>query len=160
MLLPVLNLEGLTKQIEWAEASERFHTSGGTIEDLSQFQGWGLWDQDSWSAVTACGTAYCQAGQAAVQAGWVMVRGAYTIHDCEKDGVVRPIEQVGREHLGLSNVEADDYFASAREIRDLKALVNAFAFRRGLEPPYDLDVYPVDKDIINGWETIEDEDDA
>src|SRR5262245_46827791 len=71
--LPELNTEGLYRLIQWANEDETDYR-----EWDARFTGWGRWFQGVWGWRPAprddavCGSAYCQAGQAAVQAGYVL----------------------------------------------------------------------------------------
>lgn len=95
------------------------------------------WRQDAWATpnVPECGTAYCLAGKAVSDAGYAMlletpendpmVRHVYdeTQPDCRGAG----IDDVARELLGLSYVQAEVLFWSTNTIEDLKTYAKAIA---------------------------------
>lgn len=141
MYLPHLNRHLATLLIEWAEISEDMR-DGIITPDHHHFDGWGRWEQDAWARrdeANVCGTSYCQAGQAAVQAGhkpnWR--DGFDDISMCTgPDRMTRTIEEVATVALGLTRAEADLYFGAENTISDLKSYLNGFARARRLNPPY------------------------
>lgn len=146
MTLPILNLDQIVEQIEWAEVSERWSKDPNSVTaaEKQKYDGWGLWNQGVWAQKensNICDTAYCQAGEAAVRAGYRIVWGnSIDNHSttCRRgtNGLVRDIGQVATEFLGLADSEAELYFDGDNSIDDLKFYANAFAARRGLPQPY------------------------
>lgn len=93
--------------------------------------------------VTACGTAFCYAGHAAILSGAslpqgdVMDLGQYWIIDLVslqsrggnaydiRDGVALPVDVFAAERLGITDDEAEVLFEGDRTITGLRALVDA-----------------------------------
>lgn len=151
--LPPLNLSLLVKQLDWAEISDKWYQQDGedivlTPEEQQVIDDWGLWDQGTWARsqedVDFCGSSYCQAGQAILQAGYVpnWVDNSYHLNmrhaqKCTApDGTIRDIEDAAMEVLGLSTAEAGHYFSGDNDLGNLKDWVNVFAYRRGMALPY------------------------
>ena len=164
MALPTLNLQQIIDQIEWAEVSEKFRNNPSSVTpaEHQKFKGWGLWNQGVWAQrqdKNVCGTAYCQAGEAALRGGYKFIwhdddPHTYTV---KKDGKMFGISEAALLVLGLTDDEGSLYFDGDNTIADLKFYANAFAFRRGLpqpysdqgelNTPYEQDLYDVD-DVV------------
>lgn len=72
--LPTLNVELLTNLITWAVADKK------RLDRFAErFANWGTWKQSKWAhrpegeSANVCGTAFCIAGQAVVQVGYMPV---------------------------------------------------------------------------------------
>lgn len=160
--LPTLNLSLLTKGIEWAELSEKYLRRDPDLlpEDEHLVESWGVWDQGTYATnanpVVAmrngevapfCGSAYCQAGQAVVQAGYTMKFGGAEVHTAtcvDPHGERHLISDVAQELLGLTGDEASAYFEGDNDLGMLRYLANTFAHRRGLPLPYPTEEYDED----------------
>lgn len=110
----------------------------------------------------ACQTAYCMAGQTVVQAGYRLIyrhygydegKPSFNTSDCikqewtgrrrpngtpimEDTGEVMSISTAAAQILGLDYDEYNSFFDGDNGIEDLKHMVNAMCFRRGLPEPY------------------------
>lgn len=142
------NPELLLNLIKWAEQEETF------LATHPEFQG--KWNQEVWGKKTSCGTAYCIAGQAAVQTGHRLIHpnsSDGSAYSCvpqyiaeQADGKtkwedlpgVRPrdIATVAAEALGIDCLEADSLFEASNTIGNLKFLVNRMFRDRYLPAPY------------------------
>ena len=90
------------------------------------------WRQTVWfmnNAETACGTAMCIAGFAAIEfAGWKPIydRGMKSAVWCENEtGYSHPIFAVARDFLGLTKDEADDLFYSGHRADEVRRITEA-----------------------------------
>lgn len=87
--LPELNTEMLERIVTWAAVEARSLELGGV--DFGP--DWGTWNQEAWAQETrngVCQTAFCIAGQAAHQAGYVMnLTHVGTTHDPVTDTILR-----------------------------------------------------------------------
>lgn len=97
-------------------------------------------DMGTWFARTDCGTTACLAGTVALQAGWTPVfdhetynlRGLIVTHEVAKGGETQYVKEVAAEVVGLDQVQADDMFLHAGDIRGAIAYRNEFAAAAGL----------------------------
>ncbi len=85
-------------------------------------------------AHTACGTAYCIAGHAAILTGWkpstwsLGEASAYWEHE---DGRERRISVIGRDALGLTGEEAEMLFSGGNSRAEVQLLAEIIAARAG-----------------------------
>lgn len=181
-----LNVEAITTLIDWAEADEE--------RRASVYASWGSWRQGLWGLAStasdnmrtllnrgegsqvgeevaemgkngACGTAFCMAGQAVVQAGYVLDYDSeasewdngtvgVSAENCvwtepsatevtrwgtpvlQEVGDPVDIAETATEILGLTDEEADLFFAGSNTIRHLKMYLNRFCEDRGMDHVY------------------------
>lgn len=179
-----LNVEAITTLIDWAESDEE--------RRAQRYSSWGNWRQGLWGlASTAsenvrnllrndseaaaeeiadmgrngvCGTAYCMAGQAVVQAGYALDYQdnvdtwdgnmlGISAENCvwqeptdqinrwgrpvmQDVGDPREISDVAQEILGFTEEEASAFFSGSNSIRVLKEYANSFCESRDLDLPY------------------------
>jgi hypothetical protein len=150
--LPALNVDLVSDILIWAAQD-----AGVLPKPIRLFDGWGSWNQSVWAEVdpdkieqNVCGTAFCMAGQAAVQTGHRFVyegdgtaERAYpaAFKGLGEDG--RPIyvpvgepesvSTIGRKSLGIADFEADAFFNGDNEFGKIAALALGFARVRGVE---------------------------
>lgn len=115
--LPTPNIPLLRKAVEWAEAE--------AVKPRDKRQ----WDQSFYVSEAPCGTAYCIAGWAVVNAHPQQVTtelGCLYIDD-------EPAEwhNTARDLLGLTESEASDLFDDANDIEDVRARAEDIAARAG-----------------------------
>jgi hypothetical protein len=94
--LPELNTDLLAQILTWSALDEK-----NLRDRFPSLEAWGVWNQSSWGLAVrngVCRTAYCQAGQAAVQSGYAFS------WDYEKV----PVEEIGNSAL-TEGVHADRY---------------------------------------------------
>lgn len=117
-----VNIKLLSDVITWAavDAGKAPHRA---VTD--RFKGWGTWDQSSWAynpnaedraveKLDVCGTAFCIAGQAAVQGGDMVL---LMDVDGSSDNVA-PRSEFPNLALGVTLVDDDVYVGPARSIDD------------------------------------------
>lgn len=183
-----LNLEAIRLLIGWAEKDR------DTLVRYRALGNWGDWNQGHWASVRfdaansldtqtdevddsealtemeqavangVCGTSFCMAGQAVVQAGHRLDLQGFTGLDegstiytetgycypqqwtgryddkgrriMRDAGHRQSIAQVARNVLGLTGSQSDGFFSGGNTINDLKAYANEFAVRAGMDEPY------------------------
>lgn len=89
------------------------------------------WDQGVYAKRTACGTAYCIAGHAAVRAGWKPLwprREGNATANCldgprDDDGWLPLFDDVARDILGLTAGQASNLFDAGNGIDDIRDLI-------------------------------------
>lgn len=152
-----LNINLLSDLVTWAAVKQEFIDDANAA--AQRFAAWPGWDQTSWGrelkgeTPESCGTSYCMAGQAAAQAGFVMVGGRphreneivydYCVPLNDKDNPEvepRSISDVGRETLGLSDREAGYLFDGDNDLKSIVTIAGWIANKHGevLDIPEDV----------------------
>lgn len=153
--LPALNVELLSDLLVWVAQDD------GVLPKVRLFDGWGSWVQEWWGinrdseyAYTLdkniCGTAFCMAGQAAVQTGHNFIfDNDGTAEECypvvfkglddkgkpkyKRAGSNISISEAGAKSLGLNSIEAGLLFDGHNTSSKIFYYAHAFATARGVK---------------------------